>query len=100
MQIKGANDNIVINDKLESYKGMICMKRVLIGGFISLIGSIWALAIVFIAGNNLVSSWPTRLGRFWGTVVEMGLLPIFVLSVIFVIAGVVIMAVELFRKEQ
>lgn len=76
------------------------MKRVLIGGFISLIGSIWALAIVFIAGNNLVSSWPTRLGRFWGTVVEMGLLPIFVPSVIFVIAGVVIMAVELFRKEQ
>ena len=76
------------------------MKRVLIGGFISLIGSIWALAIVFIAGNNLVSSWPTRLGRFWGTVAEMGLLPIFILSVIFVIAGVVIMAVELFRKEQ
>ena len=76
------------------------MKRALIGGFISLIGSIWALAIVFIAGNNLVSSWPTRLGRFWGTVLEMGLLPVFVLSVIFVIAGVVIMAVELFRKEQ
>ena len=76
------------------------MKSVLIGGFISLIGSIWALAIVFIAGNNLVSSWPTRLGRFWGTVVEMGLMPIFVLSVIFVIAGVIVMAVELFRKEQ
>lgn len=76
------------------------MKRVLIGGFISLIGSVWALAIVFIAGNNLVSSWPTRLGRFWGTVVEMGLLPIFVLSVMFVIVGVIIMMIELFRKEQ
>ena len=55
---------------------------------------------VLIGGNNLVSSWPTRLGRFWGTVVEMGLLPIFVLSVMFVIVGVIIMAVELFRKEQ
>jgi len=76
------------------------MKRVLIGGFISLIGSIWALAIVFIAGNNLVSSWPTRLGRFWGTVLEMGLLPVFVLSVIFVMAGIIIMVLELFRKEQ
>ena len=76
------------------------MKRVLIGGFISLIGSIWALAIVIIAGNNLVSSWPTRLGRFWGTVLEMGLLPVFVLSVIFVMAGIIIMVLELFRKEQ
>ena len=76
------------------------MKRALIGGFISLIGSIWALAIVFIAGNNLVSSWPTRLGRFWGTVLEMGLLPVFVLSVIFVMAGIIIMVLELFRKEQ
>lgn len=76
------------------------MKRVMIGGFISLIGSIWALAIVFIAGNNLVSSWPTRLGRFWGTVLEMGLLPVFVLSVIVVMAGIIIMVLELFRKEQ
>ena len=100
MLIKVADDNIVINDNQKFIRGDIDMKRVLIGGFVSLIGSIWALAIVFIAGNNLVSSWPTRLGRFWGTVVEMGLLPIFVLSVIFVIAGVVIMAVELFRKEQ
>ena len=39
------------------------MKRALIGGFLSLIGSIWSLAIVFIAGNNLVSSWDTQLGR-------------------------------------
>ena len=76
------------------------MKQALIGGFLSLIGSIWALAVIFLAGNNLVSSWPTRLGRFWGTVVEMGLLPIFVFSVIFVIVGVVIMMIELFRKEQ
>ena len=76
------------------------MKQALIGGFLSLIGSIWALAVIFLAGNNLVSSWPTRLGRFWGTVVEMGLLPVFVLSVMFVIAGVIIMGVELFRKER
>lgn len=76
------------------------MKRVLIGGFISLIGSIWALAIIFIAGNNLVSSWQTRLGRFWSTVIQMELMPIFVVSVIFVIVGVIIMLVELFRKEQ
>ena len=76
------------------------MKRALIGGFISLIGSIWSLAIVFIAGNNLVSSWDTQLGRLWSTVIEMDLMFLFILAVVFIILGIVLMAVELFRKEK
>ena len=76
------------------------MKRALIGGFLSLIGSIWSLAIVFIAGNNLVTSWDTQLGRLWSTVIEMGLMFLFILSVVFIVLGVVLMAVELFRKEK
>ena len=37
------------------------MKKVLIGGFFSLIGSIWALTVVFVAGDQLVSmSNPSR----------------------------------------
>lgn len=74
------------------------MKRVLIGGFLSLIGSIWALAVVFIAGNNLVSGWDTRLGRFWYTVIEMDLMFLFILSALFAVAGIIILAVEFFRK--
>ena len=76
------------------------MKKVLIGGFTSLIGSIWALAIILVAGNNLVSVWSTSLGRFLSTVIEMKLLVVFIFSVVFVIAGIIIMAVELFREEQ
>jgi hypothetical protein len=76
------------------------MKRALIGGFLSLIGSIWSLAIVFIAGNNLVSSWDTQLGRLWSTVIEMDLMFLFILAVVFIILGIVLMAVELFRKEK
>lgn len=76
------------------------MKRALIGGFLSLIGSIWALAIIFIAGNNLASSWATPPGRFLTTVTELDLTLVFVLSLIFVILGVGIMAVEFFRKER
>ena len=76
------------------------MKRALIGGFLSLIGSIWSLAIVFIAGNNLVTSWDTQLGRLWSTVIEMDLMFLFILSVVFIVLGVVLMAVELFRKEK
>lgn len=76
------------------------MKRALIGGFIALIGSIWSLAIVFIAGNNLVTSWDTELGRLWSTVIEMDLMFLFVLSVVFIVLGVILMVVELFRKEK
>ncbi len=78
------------------------MKKVLVGGFISLIGSIWALAIIFIATNdlNLVSSWSTPPGRFLTTVLQMGLMPIFIVSILFVIAGIVIMAIELFKKDR
>ena len=75
------------------------MKKALIGGFLSLIGSIWALAVVFIAGNNLVTGWDTQIGRFWSTVIEMDLLFLFILSVAFVILGFIIMAVEFFHKE-
>lgn len=74
------------------------MKKVLTGGFFSLIGSIWALAIMFIAGNNLVSSWST-FGRFLTTVMELDLLAVFVVSILFVILGICIMVVEFFRKE-
>lgn len=75
------------------------MKKALIGGFLSLIGSIWALAVVFIAGNNLVTRWDTQIGRFWSTVIEMDLLFLFIISVVFVILGLIIMAAEFFRKE-
>ena len=76
------------------------LKKVLIGGFLSLIGSIWALAVVFIAGNNLVSAWPTPPGRFLTTVAELNLTFVFILSIALVISGICIMAVEYFKKEQ
>ena len=76
------------------------MKRALIGGFLSLTGSIWSLAIVFIAGNNLVTSWDSDVGRLWTTVIEMDLMFLFVLSVVFIVLGITLMAVELFRKEK
>ena len=76
------------------------MKRVLIGGFASLIGTIWTLAVAFIAGSNLVSSWSTPPGRFMTTVGENGLMPIFVPAIILTLAGIIVMLVELFRKEK
>ena len=76
------------------------MKRAVIGGFLSLIGSIWALAIVFIAGNNLVTSWDTELGRILSTIIEMDLTLLFAFSVVFIVLGIILMTVELFCKEK
>ena len=76
------------------------MKKVLIGGFTSLIGSIWSLAIAFVVGNNLVTAFDSDVGRLWSTVLEMELLFPCIISVIFIVFGIVFMAVELFRKEK
>ena len=46
------------------------MKKTIIGGFLSLIGSIWTLAILIAAGNNLVSSLTTPPGRLLSTAPE------------------------------
>ena len=76
------------------------MKRALAGGFLTLAGSIWTLAILFVAGNNLATTWDTELGRFWSTVSELKLMPLLVLSAVFTVLGIAVMAVELFRKEK
>lgn len=75
------------------------MKRALIGGFISLIGSIWALAFILMVINNLTSQWATPPGRLLTTISELGITPWFVISLAFVLLGIVLMAVEYFRKE-
>ena len=76
------------------------MKRALIGGFISLLGTIWGLAIAVAASNNLVSSWATPPGRFLTTVSEMGFVPLFAMAIILVVLGLVIMAIEYFKKDE
>ena len=76
------------------------MKRALIGGFISLLGTIWGLAIAVAASNNLVSSWASPPGRFLTTVAEMGFVPLFAAAIIFIVLGLVIMAIEYFKKDE
>ena len=75
------------------------MKRAIIGGFFALVGSIWTLAVVYIAGNNLVSSWGTPPGRLLTTVSEMNLTALLVVSVALTVAGLCILLIELFRKD-
>lgn len=76
------------------------MKKTVIGGFLALIGTIWELAVILFAGNNLVSGWATPPGRFLTTVLETGMLLPFVLATALLAAGLAILAVEYFRKER
>lgn len=76
------------------------MKRALIGGFIALIGSIWTLAIIMTAANNLVSEWATPPGRLLTTISELYMTPFFVISIAFVVLGIVLMLIEYFRKDN
>ena len=75
------------------------MKRTIIGGLLSLIGSILSFAIITTAGNNLVSGWDSELGRFWTTVIEYRLMFLLVLSLVFTVLGIILLVVELFRKD-
>ena len=76
------------------------MKRAIIGCFLSLIGSILTLAVVFTAGNNLVDGWATPPGRLLTTISELGLTFLFAISTLLVIVGILIMVIEFFRKEE
>lgn len=76
------------------------MKKVLIGGFLSMIGSIWALAVILLAANNLTSGWSTPPGRLLTTISELDMTLLFAISIALVLLGIVLMLVEYFRKEK
>ncbi|MCI8441448.1 MAG: hypothetical protein HFG27_02810 [Provencibacterium sp.] len=74
------------------------MKRALIGGFLALIGTIWGLAVLNSASNNLTGSWSTPPGRLLTTVAEQGTAFILVCALLLLALGLVMMGIEYFRK--
>lgn len=73
------------------------MKQALIGGFMALLGTIWGAGVLIAASQTLVSSWGPA-GRLLTTIVERQLMLPAVISVLFVLLGVIIMGVEYFRN--
>ena len=74
------------------------MKRVLIGCFMALLGTLWGAGVMYAASQMLVTSWDPSVGRLMTTILEQGLLLPFVIAALFLMLGLVIMAVEYFKK--
>jgi len=75
------------------------MKKVVIGGFLALCGTILELAVLYFVGNNLVGTWPTRLGRFLTTVAQTNMTAPFILATLLFGLGVLILLIEYFKKD-
>lgn len=75
------------------------MKRVVIGGFLSLTGTIWGLAVLILASKNLVSSWSTPPGRLLSTVSQQGMGWALFLALALLALGLVILGIEYFKKD-
>lgn len=79
---------------------MIFLKRAIIGGFISLIGSIWTLAVIISANNYLINGWSTPPGKLLTQIAESNLTVWFGVSIAMVALGIVLMAIEYFKKDN
>ncbi len=76
------------------------MKRAMIGGFISIIGSIWTMAVIISANNYPINGWSTPPGKLLTQITESNLIVWFGISVATVVLGIILMAIEYFRKDN
>ena len=74
------------------------MKRTLIGCWLTLLGTRWGGGVIIAASQMLVDSWNPSVGRLLATILERQLLVPGVISVLFVVLGLWIMALEYFKE--
>ena len=75
------------------------MKRAIIGGFTSLVGSILLMAFSISATSMFDSGWSTPPGKFLTTIAEADVSFGFWLSVVLIVLGGVIMVCEFLKKD-
>ena len=78
------------------------MKRALIGGFLTLVGSIWCLAGFVSTAANVqnVTEWYTPPGRFGTAMLQSGMVWPVVLGGLLLVVGLIVLGVEYFRKGE
>ena len=74
------------------------MKKILAGGFFSLFGTLWAIALGAYVQGNLVSKWYGS--RFWESAGKLGVMAPLVIALVLTFAGVGLVFVGLVCKEK
>ena len=75
------------------------MKRVIIGGFLAIISSIWAIVIGAYVQLNLAGSWSGG-SRFWASASQLGVIVPLIISLIILALSIIILCIEYFRKDR
>ncbi len=76
------------------------MKKTVIGVFLSIIGTIWIMGVIVLAGSELTGAWSTPPGRIVTTISELNMITPMIIGVIFLVFGLVIMGVEYFKTDD
>ena len=74
------------------------MKKAVIGGFLTLSGSVGLGAVLISVSSNMAMGWTTPPGRILTTVLDNGALIPLIVSLAMLALGLVVLAVEYFRK--
>lgn len=78
------------------------MKRAIIGGFLSLVGTIWCLTALLsgAAYVDQINGWYTPPGRYGTALIESGMLAPLAIGGILLACGLAAMAYEFFKKSE
>lgn len=75
------------------------MKKVIIGGFLIVVSSLWAIVIGAYVQFNLASTYYGG-SRFWSSASQLGVIVPLIISLIILALGIIIMGIEYFRKDK
>ncbi len=78
------------------------MKKVVAGIGFEITGVIMVIfaSLNAIIGLENTTEWNTELGRYWQTVFDLGMFPIYLLGIVLLIAGVAFSLWGVFSKER
>ena len=71
------------------------MKKIILGGLISIIGIMGNLAVIIITANPMIGGRSTTSSRLMSTISGFGMTPLMIFSCVFLIIGLIMMGTEL-----
>lgn len=74
------------------------MKRAIIGGFLAIVSTLWAISLCAYVQTNLATEWVEN--HFWDSAVQLGVLAPLIASLVALALSIVVLCVEYFRKDR